>query len=74
MLARIVAMLIKMLMRFDPEQYRAQERLVCSAHKPWKNENWLFCQILTPLQTEPLPDRLYSAKIPRALWLVGFSG
>jgi hypothetical protein len=23
---------------------------------------------------EPLPARLYSAKIPRALWLVGFSG
>src|ERR1700737_2008505 len=23
---------------------------------------------------EPLPERLYSAKIPRALWLVGFSG
>jgi len=23
---------------------------------------------------EPLPERLYSAKISRALWLVGFSG
>jgi hypothetical protein len=27
---------------------------------------------LTPLHTEPLPERLYSAKISRALWLVGF--
>src|SRR6516164_7100055 len=33
-----------------------------------------FCLILTPLHTEPLPERLYSAKISRALWLVGFSG
>jgi hypothetical protein len=24
--------------------------------------------------SEPLPERLYSAKIPRAPWLVGFSG
>jgi hypothetical protein len=44
------------------------------AHKPSKKENSLFCPILTPLHTEPLPERLYSAKIPRALWLMGFSG
>jgi len=30
--------------------------------------------ILAPLHTEPLPERLCSGKISRALWLVGFSG
>ena len=31
------------------------------------------CLILTPLHTEPLPERLYSAKVSRALWLMRFS-
>ena len=48
--------------------------VACIAHKPWKKEHSLFCLILSPLHTEPLSERLYSAKISRALSLVGFSG
>jgi len=44
------------------------------AHKPGKQPNTCFSLFKSNIPPEPLPERLHSAKISRALWLVRFSG
>ena len=52
---------------------RAQT-LASIAHKPGSSPTPRFSLFKSNSPSEPLPERLHSAKISRALWLVGFSG